>query len=164
MHPYELTFRRWEPYLEQIVRNYPEPTTIHCSTLSPSTVRQGLQKSIKFLCENQFIDTVIPIHRAELVHQTFAFVPYENGTVIAGPKQRKASHRPLNVGLAVNPQTSSIIDCSNKKALDCILYLKNFDILSIPITLTNFIPEPDIQVNYPNVEFVPNSDGSFTIL
>lgn len=56
------------------------------------------------------------------------------------------------------------IDCSNPVTLNALLHLKNFDLIPLPITITNFTQPAGLQDHYPNVEIVPNADGSSTIL
>ena len=158
-------FSQWEPYLKQIVSRYPEPSKIYCSGKSPSTVRQNLLQAFHIFVANPSSSSVIDHDQAQILLRTFVFSQDPDGTVYIGPRRG----RKMRGGVTVNDLSSAPppippIDCSNPITLNAILHLKNFDLLPVPITLTNFTPPIDIQDNYPNVEIVPNADGSSTIL
>ena len=165
MHSYEPHFRRWEPHLQQIVSRYPDASKIYCSGASPSTVRQALQQSLKFYCQNPYITSVIPHDQACLVDRTFVFGSDPDGTIYIGPRRSRIQRSAVSVASeSTPPPPIPPIDCSNPITLTAILHLKNFNLLPIPLLLTNLTPTPDIPDNYPNIELIPNPDGSFTIL
>ncbi len=160
-------FSLWEPHLKDIISRYPEPSTIYCSGRSPSTVRQNLQQALTLLCDNPQFSSVIPHDQALMVQRTFVFGSNPDGSVYIGPRRsRKPKGQVLIGSEGVVSPTNQIppIDCSDPTTLTSLLHLKNFDHLPFPIPITNFNPPADLMANYPNVELVPNPDGTLTLI
>jgi len=155
---------QWESALQQILSRYPEPSKLFVSGKSPGTIRQNLQAALKLFVENPHLSTVLDHNTASLLYRSFVFASDPDGTVYVGPRRAKRSNSAVTLYNENAPPAISPIDCSNLVTLSSILHLKNFDLLPFPITITNFTPPPDLALNYPNIELVPNPDGSFSIL
>lgn len=165
MHPQEHLFRPYETTLANIVSNYPSPQTIHCSGRSPSTVRQNIRKALRLFVQFPFLSSVIPIDQARLVDREYIFSNNPDGTVYIGPRRGRVPTSPTIIGNESQSQPfNHTIDCSDPTTLQSILHLKNFDHFPFPLTLQNLTTTPQLLENYPNVELIPNPDGSFTIL
>lgn len=164
-HPQYHLFQPWEQYLLQIVNRFPDPSKIYCSGKSPSTVRQNLQQALALFIANPHFSSVIPYDQAQLLFNAFIFSQDPDGTVYIGPRRGRKMRGSVTVNdLAAQTPSIPTIDCSNPTTLNAILHLKNFDLIPLPITITNFTLPADIESNYPNVEILPNADGSSTIL
>lgn len=164
--PHQL-FLLWEPHLAEIISRYPEPSNIFCSGRAPSTVRQNLQQALNILCANPHFSSVIPHDQALLVQRAFVWGTNDDGSVYVGPRRsRKAGGKVLvaTEGQANPTLNLPTIDCSNPVTLNAILHLKNFDHITIPITISNAQIPDDLNLNYPNVEIIPNPDSTLTIL
>jgi hypothetical protein len=164
-HPNQHLFTPWEPALQQIFSRYPQPSKIYCSGKAPSTVRQSLQKALRLFCSNPTLSTILPHDQALLLQRAFVFSEDPDGTIYVGPRRSHTPRGSVTIGsesaptLAIPP-----IDCSNPTTLHAVLHLKNFDHLPVPLTIHNFTVPPTLPDHYPNVELIPNPDGSFTIL
>lgn len=164
MHPQEHLFRPYETILTNIVSNYPSPQTIHCSGRSPSTVRQNIRQALRLFIKSPSLSSVIPIDQARLVDREYIFSNNPDGTVYIGPRRGRVPTSPTIIGSETQPQSSiPSIDCSDPTTLQSVLHLKNFDHFPFPLNLYNLTPSPLLE-NYPNIELIPNPDGSFTIL
>lgn len=159
-------FAQWEPYLQQIISRFPEPSKIYCSGKAPSTVRQNLLQALQLFIVNPHFSSVIPHDQAQLLFRTFVFSQDPDGTVYIGPRRARKMRGAVTVNDLSSSSTPTIppIDCSNPVTLNALLHLKNFDLIPLPITITNFTQPAGLQDHYPNVEIVPNADGSSTIL
>lgn len=164
-HPQHHLFTPWEPALQQIFSRYPQPSKIYCSGKAPSTVRQSLQQALRLFCSNPTLSSVLPHDQALLLQRSFVFSEDSDGTVYVGPRRARIPRGSISIASeSAPPPTIPPIDCSNPTTLNAVLHLKNFDLIPIPLTINNFTVPPTLPDHYPNVELIPNPDGSFTIL
>lgn len=165
MHPNQLAlFKKYEPHLQIILSRYPEPSRLYVSGLSPGTVRQNIQAALRLFVENPHISTVLDHNTACLLYRSFVFAGDPDNTVYIGPRRARKSQGAVTHSNDNSPPPIPPIDVSDPATLNAVLHLKNFDHLPIPITITNFTPNPEHNFHFPNVELIPNPDGSYTIL
>jgi hypothetical protein len=171
-------FRLYETTLAAIIARYPAPSEISFSGAGQSTVRINLKLALENYLAHPSISSTIPRDRASLLLREFVFSNAPDGKVYIGPRRPSRKHKGLSLAsdstgnsppssLADEARSLPPIDCSSPTTLHAVLHLKNFDHITIPLTISNVNLDayPTLTIDYPNIELVPTTNPSaFTLL
>lgn len=168
----EPNFRRMEPFLLQIIQNYPSPTFIEPVSLAPSTFMLNLRAAISAILDPAcpYTTTKLNLSNLERIRTEFSFrlVPNPRGShpshhLAIGPPN--SNQRPLSPiaspvhSMNTTNQIASLVDANEVELLEAFCLIKARGYLNSELEIENLSEEraADIQQRYPNLTVVPDA-------
>lgn len=167
----EAAFRRYEPYIREIVENYPNPTKIEPRTIEATTFESRCRDALRAFMSSDWHSTLSKPKLRNIFFilgargkDAFRF-SLQGDTVYVGPF-RRANPLEAEVGetTPITVSQSGEFDARDLELFRSFAYLKNLDVISGEVTFVNVTIEQErtIEEEFPNV--LLERDGVKTLM